>query len=68
MQWSLIVRGGLAVGVALTLALGSAGTFAGNVAGSNLFGATNPENAAECKRLALKLDWLGRYQDRAVCT
>ncbi|MDF1827171.1 MAG: hypothetical protein P1U39_02710 [Legionellaceae bacterium] len=24
--------------------------------------------ADECRRLALKLDWLGRYQDRTVCT
>gem|GEM_PF-1714662 len=24
--------------------------------------------ADECRRLSLKLDWLGRYQDRAVCT
>lgn len=38
-------------------------------ADSKFFGPKDPAATAEtCRQIALKLDWLGRYQDRDACT
>lgn len=34
----------------------------------NAYAATNAELADKCRELALKIDWLSRYQDRPTCT
>lgn len=62
-----VVRGCVAFGLALSVM----GVSAASLDNTLYKGGKEDDKkayAGECRRLALKLDWLGRYQDRAVCT
>ncbi|MDF1683746.1 MAG: hypothetical protein P1U36_03715 [Legionellaceae bacterium] len=62
-----MMRGCVALGLAFSVMGASAASF-----DNTLYKGGKEDDkkvqADECRRLALKLDWLGRYQDRAVCT
>jgi len=62
-----IMRGCLALGLACSVMGASAASF-DNTLYKGGKEEDNKSYADECRRLSLKLDWLGRYQDRAVCT
>jgi hypothetical protein len=62
-----IMRGCVALGLAVSVMGASAASF-DNTLYKGDKKEDNKSYADECRRLSLKLDWLGRYQDRAVCT
>ncbi|NCT57837.1 MAG: hypothetical protein GW760_09055 [Legionella sp.] len=67
-----VMRGCVACGLALSVMGACAASFNSTLYKPGDKKDEKPENAKvyadECRRLALKLDWLGRYQDRTVCT